>query len=144
MSPEERCMAKKIAIVGSGNVGTALHRGITRAGYEARTSTKADARSTATWGEIVVLAVPFGAIEEVLRETAGALDGKTIVDVTNALTPDMEFAQGASTSGAEELQKKVRDSSVVKCFNTVFAQHMDSGRLGDQRLSVFAAADDEE
>ena len=137
-------MAKKIAIIGSGNVGTALQRGLTRAGYEARTSTKADARPTATWGEIVVLAVPFSAIEEVVRETAGALDGKTIVDVTNALTPDMEFAHGDSTSGAESLQEKVRDSRVVKCFNTVFAQHMDTGRLGDQRLTVFAAGDDEE
>jgi 8-hydroxy-5-deazaflavin:NADPH oxidoreductase len=92
----------EIAIIGSGNVGTALHRGLTRARYEARTSTKADARPTATWGEIVILAVPFGAIEEVVRETAGALDRKTIVDVTNALTPDMEFAHGDSTSGAEE------------------------------------------
>src|SRR4051794_3844390 len=122
-------MSKKIAIVGSGKVGSALCRGLTRAGHEARTSTKADARSTAAWGEIVILAVPFGAIEEVVRGTAGALDGKTIVDVTNTLSSDMEFAQSGPTSGAEDLQKRVRDSSVVKCFNTVFAQHMDVGRI---------------
>lgn len=31
---------------------------------------------------------------------------------------------------------------MVKAFNTVFAQHMDSGRLGDQRLTAFVAGDD--
>jgi 8-hydroxy-5-deazaflavin:NADPH oxidoreductase len=33
---------------------------------------------------------------------------------------------------------------VVKAFNTQFAQHMDSGRLADQRLTVFVAGDDAE
>jgi len=31
---------------------------------------------------------------------------------------------------------------VVKAFNTVFAQHMDSGRLDGERLTAFAAGDD--
>jgi predicted dinucleotide-binding enzyme len=31
---------------------------------------------------------------------------------------------------------------VVKAFNTVFAQHMDSGRLGDQPLTALVAGDD--
>ena len=31
---------------------------------------------------------------------------------------------------------------VVKAFNTVFAQHMDSGRLGDKPLTAFVAGDD--
>jgi predicted dinucleotide-binding enzyme len=30
----------------------------------------------------------------------------------------------------------------VKAFNTVFAQHMDSGRLDDRPLTAFVAADD--
>jgi predicted dinucleotide-binding enzyme len=30
---------------------------------------------------------------------------------------------------------------VVKAFNTQFAQHMDTGRLDDQRLTVFVAGD---
>ncbi|HLV68646.1 MAG TPA: hypothetical protein VKY73_22670, partial [Polyangiaceae bacterium] len=40
------------------------------------------------------------------------------------------------------LQKKQSGARIVKCFNTVFAQHMDTGHLGDQRLTVFAASDD--
>ena len=135
-------MAKRVAIIGSGNVGSALKRGLSRAGHDARTSTKADSKQTAEWGELVILAVPFGALDAVIRETGRALDGKTVVDVTNALTPDMQLALGYSTSGAEELQKKQSGARIVKCFNTVFAQHMDTGHLGDQRLTVFAASDD--
>lgn len=71
-----------------------------------------------------------------------AVAGKTLIDVTNALAADMSLAVGFTTSGAEELQKKVPRGRVVKAFNTQFAQHMDSGRLGDQRLTVFVAADD--
>lgn len=45
-------------------------------------------------------------------------------------------------SGAEELQKKLPRARVVKAFNTVFAQHMDTGRVGSTPLSAFIASDD--
>jgi predicted dinucleotide-binding enzyme len=134
----------KIAIVGQGNVGSALERGLSRAGHDVRTSGKQNAAETASWGEIVVLAVPFPALDAVVREVGGALRGKVVVDVTNALTPDMKLALGYSTSGAEELQKKLPAARVVKSFNTVFAEHMDKGRVGNQQLTVFAAGDDDE
>jgi len=56
----------------------------------------------------------------------------------------MNLALGFTTSGAEELQAKLPKSHVVKAFNTVFAQHMESGRLGDQALSTFVAGDYEQ
>ena len=65
-----------------------------------------------------------------------------MVDVTNALDKQMNWALGYSTSGAEELQKKLPKARVVKAFNTVFAQHMDSGRLDGEPLTAFAAGDD--
>ncbi len=133
----------KIAILGSGNVGSALARGLGRGGHEVRTSRRNDAREKAQWGEIVILAVPFGALDEVVRTQGDVLENKTIVDVTNALTQDMQLALGYSTSGAEQLQKKLPSSRVVKCFNTVFAEHMDKGRVADKQLTVFAAGDDE-
>jgi predicted dinucleotide-binding enzyme len=97
---------------------------------------------TAQWADVVVLAVPFGALDEVVHSLGSALDGKTLVDVTNALGPQMKLAVGFTTSGAEELQKKAPKARVVKAFNTVFAQHMDTGRVGDQRLTAFVASDD--
>jgi predicted dinucleotide-binding enzyme len=136
--------SKKIGILGDGNVGSALQRGLQRAGHETRAvgNDKAAIRDTAAWAEVVVLAVPFGAVDDVARTAGEALAGKTVIDVTNALGPDMNLVVGLTTSGAEELQKKLPRARVVKAFNTVFAQHMDSGRLGDQRLSAFVAGDD--
>jgi predicted dinucleotide-binding enzyme len=137
-------MAKKIGIVGDGNVGSALARGLTGAGYEVRAvgKDKTAIREVASWGEVVVLAVPFGAIDDVVGAAGEALAGKTLVDVTNAVDASMALAVGFTTSGAEELQKKLPKARVVKAFNTVFAQHMHSGRLGDKPLTAFVAADD--
>ncbi|MFI4944828.1 MAG: NADPH-dependent F420 reductase, partial [Burkholderiales bacterium] len=100
-------------------------------------------RETASWAELIVFAVPFGALDDVVKTAGEAVAGKTIVDVTNALDASMSLAVGFTTSGAEELQKKLPKSRIVKAFNTVFAQHMDSGMLGDQRLTAFIASDDE-
>ena len=138
-------MAKhKIGIIGSGNVGSALARGLERAGHEVRMAGRDHAaiRATASWAEIVLLAVPFGAIDDVVAGTGEALAGKTVIDVTNALDAKMNLAVGFSTSGGEELQRKLPRSRVVKAFNTVFAQYMDTGRLGDQSLTAFVAGDD--
>lgn len=131
-----------IAILGSGNVGSALARGLMRAGHEVRTSRRQDAKEKAVWGDVIILAVPFAAVDEVVRAHGDVLARKTVVDVTNALTPDMQLALGYSTSGAEELQKKLPTSRVVKCFNTVFAEHMDKGTVDGKQLTVFAAGDD--
>jgi predicted dinucleotide-binding enzyme len=137
-------MATKIGIIGKGNVGSALARGLERAGHEVRAVGKGKAaiREAADWGEIVLLAVPFGAIDEVVRDAGEALEGKTVVDVTNALDSSMNLAVGFTTSGAEELQKKLPKARVVKAFNTVFAQHMDSGRLDGKPLTSLVAGDD--
>lgn len=137
-------MTSRIGIIGDGNVGSALARGLKSAGHDVRTvgKEKAAIRETASWAEVVLLAVPFGAIDDVVKEIGAVVEGKTLIDVTNALDANMSLAVGFTTSGAEELQRKVPNARVVKAFNTVFAQHMDTGRLGDQRLTAFVAADD--
>lgn len=135
--------ANKIGIIGDGNVGSALARGLKRAGHEVRAvgKDKTAIRETASWAEVVLLAVPFSAIDEVVTTAGPALAGKTVVDVTNALDANMNLAVGFTTSGAEDLQRKLPKAHVVKAFNTVFAQHMDTGRLGDQHLTAFVASD---
>lgn len=135
---------KKIGIIGAGNVGSALARGLERAGHEVRPvgNDEAAVREVAEWADDVILAVPFGAIDDAVREAGDGLDGKTLIDVTNALDGNMNLALGFTTSGAEELQRKVPKAKVVKAFNTVFAEHMDTGRLGDEPLTAFVAGDD--
>jgi 8-hydroxy-5-deazaflavin:NADPH oxidoreductase len=136
--------SSRIGILGDGNVGGALARGLKRAGHDVRAVGKDTAaiRETAGWGEVVILAVPFIALDDVVKTAGEMLAGKTVIDATNALDAGMNLAVGFTASGAEELQKKLPRSRVVKAFNTIFAQHMDTGRLGDQRLTAFIAGDD--
>jgi len=136
-------MKRKIGIIGKGHVGSALHQGLQRAGYEVKMTGKGDAvRSTATWAEMLILAVPYTALDATLAEMGSAVNGKTLVDVTNVLGPDGRLALGFTTSGAEQLQKKAPSAKVVKAFNTVFAQHMSTGSAREQRLACPAAGDD--
>jgi len=137
-------MKPKIGIIGSGNVGSALKKGFGAAGYEVKNVGRdpKDVRTTATWGDIVILAIPYGAIDDALRVMGDAVQGKVLLDVTNALTPEFGLALGCTTSGAEELQKKAPKAKVVKAFNTVFAQNMSTGKVKDEKLSLFVAGDD--
>jgi len=139
-------MSKKVGIIGTGNVGGALARGLSKARRDVKGvgEDKGEIRSTVEWADIVILAVPFGALNDVAATIAPLVKGKTVIDVTNALTAEMKLAVGYTTSGAEELQAKLPHANVVKAFNTQFAQHMDSGRLGDRRLTVFVAGDNTE
>ncbi len=137
-------MKTRIGIIGSGNVGSALLKGFSTAGYEARTSSEENVAEVASGSDIIILAVPFTAIDDVVKKLGNALNGKILIDATNALTPDYQLAVGFTTSGAEELQKKAPQAKVVKAFNTVFAQNMATGKLNGKTLTAFAAGDDEE
>jgi 8-hydroxy-5-deazaflavin:NADPH oxidoreductase len=86
--------------------------------------------------------VPFPAIDDVVKHVGTALTGKVVIDATNALDANMNLALGYSTSGAEKLQKKLPDAQVVKAFNSVFAQHMDSGKVAGTTLTALIAGDD--
>jgi predicted dinucleotide-binding enzyme len=138
-------MAKlKVGIIGSGNVGSALARGLKRVGHEVKAvgSIAPAMRETVAWADLVILAVPFGAIDDVVKTAGDAFAGKNVVDVTNVLDSSMNLAVGHTTSGAEELQKKLPKARVVKALNTILAQHLDTGHLGKHRLTAFVAADD--
>jgi predicted dinucleotide-binding enzyme len=139
-------MKPKIAIIGDGNVGGALRRGLERAGYEVKSVGKDPprVRETAAWGQIIILSVPYPAVDEATREMGDALRGKPLIDATNVLTPDFQLALGFTTSGAEELQKKAPTARVVKAFNTVFAEHMATGQVKGMAITLFGAGDDAE
>ena len=136
-------MEPKVGIIGHGHVGSALERGLERAGYEVRTvGHDANAvRGCGEWADVIILAVPFRAVEETLEELGSSLDDKVLLDVTNALDEHMKLVQG-DVSAAEEVQRRVPEARVVKVFNTVFAHQMDSGRVDGESLTAFVAGDD--
>ncbi len=135
----------RIAIIGKGNVGTSLGRGLGRAGhnivYGHRDPDEPVAKA-ASWGEAIILAVPHSAVPAAARELSPHSGGKVLVDVTNALDSNMDLAVGCTTSAAEELQKMVPEARVVKAFNTVFAKNQATGRVGNEQLTAFLAGDD--
>ena len=135
----------KIAVIGKGNAGTALGSGLMRAGHEIRfghRDPKEPVADAVSWGEVLILAVPFPGVPEAVLEIGSRADGKTLIDVTNPLDSSLDLAVGFSTSAAEELQKMLPRAHVVKAFNTVFAQNQDSGNVSGQQLTAFIAGDD--
>lgn len=137
-------MAKpRIAIIGSGNVGSAIRRGAQGAGYDTRaTGSKAeDVHAAGAWGDMIVLAVPGGARQDAISNL-GDLKGKVVVDPTNLLNADWSFAGSLDQSGAEQVQEWAPGARVVKAFNTVFAQHMATGKVKGEALSLLVAGDD--
>ncbi len=137
----------KIGIIGKGNVGTAIGKGLTQAGHQVKhghRDPKEPVSEAATWGEVLVLAVPYEGVSDAAKEIGSLADDKVLVDVTNAVTEDWGLAIGFSTSAAEELQKKLPRARVVKAFNTVFAPNQSTGRVGKEQLTFFVAGDDAE
>jgi hypothetical protein len=134
----------KIAIIGKGNVGSALCSGLsgkheTRFGHRDPSEPVADA---AKWGEIIILAVPHNNANDAIEEIRPYADGKVVIDVMNAIRPKMELGISCTTSTAEETQKKLPQAHVVKAFNTVFAQNQSTGKVGNEHLTAFIAGDD--
>jgi len=88
----------------------------------------------------MILAIPYSAVRESIQ-AAWKLDGKIIIDVTNALTPSFDWAIGFASSGAEEIAKLLPKAQIVKAFNHDFAENMATGRLGQVALMALVAED---
>ena len=137
-------LAMTVAIIGKGNVGYAIAKGL-KDKHEIRFGHRdpnAPVFQAAAWGEIILLAVPYDSASAVAKEVGSAADGKPVLDVSNAIGTNGDLGLGFSTSGAEELQKKLPKAHLVKAFNTVFAKNQSTGKIGDEQLTLFVAAED--
>jgi 8-hydroxy-5-deazaflavin:NADPH oxidoreductase len=128
----------RIGILGSGLMGAKLGTIFARAGHEivfsyarsndklqklahdaggnARSGTPSEAAKDA---DAVLLAVHWSRIDDVLKQS-GELSGKVIVTCSLPMDADnTKLIVGTTTSGAEELAKKVPRAHVVSAFNTV-------------------------
>jgi predicted dinucleotide-binding enzyme len=135
----------KIAIIGKGNVGSALCNGLGKAGHETKFGHRDPAEpvaDAAKWGEVIILAVPHNNANDAIEEIRQYADGKTVIDVMNAVGPNNDLAISCTTSAAEETQKKLPKAKVVKAFNTVFAPNQATAKLGNEQLTAFIAGDD--
>jgi predicted dinucleotide-binding enzyme len=146
-----------ISIIGSGGMAAAIGGLAARAGHAvevtSRDAAKAralarqvGARATAGTfgvapaGDIVILAVPYSAVLDVVNQYGEQLSGKLLVDITNPVNSDRTgFVTPASSFGAQEIANAAPgDAVVVKAFNTQFAHVLAAGHP----LDVFLAGDD--
>ncbi len=147
----------KISIIGSGRVAQALATGFLRNKHEVTIGSRepskvnqpagvraASPKEATRTGEVVIFAVPYTALTETVKSIGtGEFKGKTVIDATNAVSQSGDLAIGFTTSGAEELAKLLPEAHVVKAFNTVFAKHMSSGKIGEDKLALLVAGDSE-
>jgi 8-hydroxy-5-deazaflavin:NADPH oxidoreductase len=96
-------------------------------------------------GEMVVLAVWYQAVDDVLRRYEGGLDGKVVVDITNPVDTET-YAPLSIEAGsvAQEIAARVPGAKVVKAFNTTFAGTLVEGQVAGEQLDLLLASDDEE
>jgi hypothetical protein len=134
-----------VSIIGKGNMGQAISAVVEQGGSTVELYGSADSGRRVT-GEVVVLAVPYPALAQVLADRADQLAGKVVVDITNPLNFETfdSLVVPADASAAAELAEKLPDSKVLKAFNTTFAATVASGQAGEVPTTVLIAGDDAE
>ena len=134
-----------ISILGKGNMGPAIAGIAQRAGHTVELFDSNDSDKPVT-GDIVVLAVPYPAVAQILAERADQLAGKVVVDITNPLNFETfdSLVVSADSSAAGEIAAALPTSRVLKAFNTSFAATLASGTVGEQPTTVLIAGDDAE
>ncbi len=154
----------KIGILGAGNMGGTLGRLWAEQGHQilfgvrdeqsfkAQRARSADssgkfgtALEAAEFGDVILIAVPWEATQDVLSTIATKLGGKVLIDCTNPILPDLSgLAIGHTTSAAEEIARWTPQARVVKAFNTVGAATLVDAKYGDHSASVFVCGDDDQ
>ena len=160
----ERERALRIGIIGSGRMGGAvglrwaeagheivfssrhpqeLSDLVSRAGPSARAGLPAEA---AEFGEVVLIAVPYGALPDVGREHGHLLEGKIVIDCGNPRADrdgpmaDDAIARGTGVASAEYLP----GARLVRALNTVSFRMVERDAHRDGELiGVPIAGDDQ-
>ena len=132
-----------VSIIGTGNMGSAIGA-IVAAGGNSVEVVGRDASDPIT-GDIVVLAVPHFAIDEIVAARGADLAGRIVVDITTPLNFETfdSLVVPADSSRAGELAKALPDSRVLKAFNTNFAATLAQKTIGGLPTTVLIAGDDD-
>jgi predicted dinucleotide-binding enzyme len=152
-----------IGIVGAGNIGANAARLFAKAGHNVRIANSRSPESLAAlvaeigpraqaatpsdavaFGDVVLIAIPWVAKEEVIPE-AGPYDGKIVIDAMNPYTEDFEIEDLGERTSSEITRTLVPGARVVKAFNTIYYRRLAADgkpRGAEGRLAIPVAADD--
>jgi len=134
-----------ISIIGTGNMGQAIATAAARGGHTVQTIGENDA-TVAVTGDIVVLAVPYAALKDIVATRRESLAGRIVVDITNPVNFETfdSLVVPADSSAAAELAAALPEARVLKAFNTTFAGTLAAGTVGPLTTTVLVAGDDAE
>lgn len=148
----------KIAIIGSGNVGSALAQKFIVAGHTVLIGAKfplseksiklatqigedrfANVESAVKQCEVIVLATPAMMASEV-AQSLGDTTGKVIIDTMNVV---MGRGPEGFTNTSDAILAHTQTRDVVKCFNTTGFNNMQNTDYNGTPIDAFVAGDSE-
>ena len=151
-----------IAILGAGNVGTALARAFVVKGesvifgvpdpakYAAAVAALGTGAGVGTTqeaiaaGDLIILATPYSVAGSIARSVPN-WDNRILVDATNPLAPGLAgLSVGTTSSGAEEIARVANGARVVKAFNTTGAENMADSHYAGGTIFMPVCGDDAE
>jgi len=160
----------KAGIIGSAAVGQTLAKAFAQEGYDVMLGTRNTSKpevvqfakdnpniktgtfaETATFGDILVLAVAGNVAEEAIQQ-AGLenINNKVIIDATNPIAKEppvngvLKFFTNLYFSLMEKLQQLAPEAKFVKAFSSVGASLMYKPNFGNTKPTMFIAGNDTE
>jgi predicted dinucleotide-binding enzyme len=154
-----------IAVIGLGNIGTKLATNLTAGGQKIIVADKTPAKAEKLAGElgsnaspmsvrdaigkadVVILAIYFDAIKEMVTTYRSGLTGKIVVDPSNPIAPDghggfKKTIPAEQSSGQLISALLPEGSELVKAFGTLGAESLASGaNRSPERAVLFCATD---
>jgi len=154
----------KIGMIGSGRVGSALGNALVMAGHEVMFSSRhleddqslaerigagasaGTPREAAAFGDVLFVAVPYGALPDVGKVLADLIKGKVVIDACNPFpNRDGEIADWALEKGAGLASAELLPGAhIVRAFNAIGAARMGSAYQEPGRIGMPIAGDDDE
>ena len=154
----------RIGIIGSGNVGSAIGRTWVNAGHEvmfssrnldrdkrlaselgrgARAGTPKDA---AEFGDVILIAAPYGALPDLGKTLRNELKGKVVIDACNPFpSRDGKIADWARDKGAGLASAELLPGArIVRAFNAIGASRMGSAHETSGKIGMPIAGDDQQ
>ncbi len=145
----------RIAIIGTGNVGSALATKWANTGHEIFLGVKDTSNfkgrhllqqpqtsvhtipEAVDMADVILIATPAPAAIEVAQQL-GDTKGKIIIDAMNIV---MGRGPKGFSNTADAILANTTTRNVVKCFNTTGFNNMADTRYGDQAIDMFVAGD---
>jgi hypothetical protein len=138
----------KVAVIGTGNIGGTLGRAFARAGHDVTFGTRrpdqsaeaagdtsakvTDIASALASADVVLLALPAGAVDAFLSENGPAVRDKLVIDATNRMGGDGSANAYAALSALT--------SHYARAFNTLGWENFEDPHFGDVVADLFYSA----